>query len=176
MFCSHCFYFLTTSSSLPLHSFKHQPNSFPPNPMPYSQVWALRWLWPWCLCLPLKHILHLGLLGPCLYPRAPLPAETLDIMAKVTCQSEKPWVIRFMGLMMIPGKWKAMNMAAGGAGCWSQVIRLPSAKPQNRGSRFPFLTLSAWLPGILGSYSSWPWVRVLTDNSRKLGRSKCIFN
>lgn len=80
------------------------------------------------------------------------------------------WLIRFTSVMVMPGRWTVMN-----ADCWSLVIRLPSAKPQSTGSSFPLLTSLTQLPSILGRHSPWPRVRGLTDNSRKLGRSKCIF-
>ena len=80
------------------------------------------------------------------------------------------WLIRFTSVMVMPGRWTVMN-----ADCWSLVIRLPSVKPQNTGSSFPLLTSLTQLPSILGRHSPWPRVRGLTDNSRKLGRSKCIF-
>lgn len=104
-----------------------------------------------------------------LCPGAPFLAVTSVPTTRVTYKREKP------GDEWCQENEKWWTQSAGGADCWSQVIRLPSGRPQNTGSSFPFLTLLARLPSILGRYSSWPRVRGLTDNSRKLGRSKCVF-
>ena len=147
MFSGHCYYFLAPYSYLHLHSFKNQPDSFPPNPLSIP-VFGL-------FCGPgpdasafLWNVLSSSASVTPFLPRGTTPGS--DLRPYNQGDLQKGETMRWA----MPGKWKVMNTAAGGADCWSQVIRLPSGRPQNTGSSFPFLTLLARLPSILGRYSA----------------------